>query len=162
MINEAATNFAANRMITIGASSAMYKRGRTSVIQKITNQGGENNMEKLIFIQTGTGIDLHGQDVNDAAERAVNNAIQSNSMPGIQDALPNQDLNNMKVNIKLGIPRDLKHLDKEKIKSLIPYGHVTVEKLEGGLATTSGIYLREQQDKNDLMYIVNAVVEVGC
>lgn len=44
---------------------------------------------------------------------------------------------------------------------MVPYGTVTVEKLEGGLATTSGIYLSDQEDKNDLMYIVNAVVEVG-
>ncbi|WP_339183566.1 Lin0512 family protein [Oceanobacillus sp. FSL W7-1293] len=118
-------------------------------------------MEKKIFIQTGTGVDLHGQNVNQASERAINNAIQSNSMPGIQDALPNQDLNNMKVNVKLGIPRDLEDLDEERIKKLIPYGDVSVEKLDGGLASTNGIYLSEQEDKNDLMYIVNAVVEVG-
>ena len=30
----------------------------------------------------------------------------------------------------------------------------------GGMATTSGIFLEDQQDKNDLMYIVNAVLEV--
>ncbi|GEN89098.1 Lin0512 family protein [Oceanobacillus sp. FSL W8-0428] len=118
-------------------------------------------MEQMIFIQTGTGVDLHGQDVNQAAERAVINAIYTNSMPGIQNSLPDQNLNNMKVNVKLGIPRDIEHLDEEKIKKLVPYGTVTVEKLEGGLATTSGIYLSDQEDKNDLMYIVNAVVEVG-
>lgn len=118
-------------------------------------------MEQMIFIQTGTGVDLHGQDVNQAAERAVINAIYTNSMPGIQNSLPDQDLNNMKVNVKLGLPRDIEHLDEGKIKKLVPYGTVTVEKLEGGLATTSGIYLSDQEDKNDLMYIVNAVVEVG-
>ncbi|GGP08494.1 Lin0512 family protein [Oceanobacillus neutriphilus] len=118
-------------------------------------------MEQMIFIQTGTGVDLHGQDVNQASERAVINAIYMNSMPGIQNSLPDQDLNNMKVNVKLGIPRDMEHLDEERIKKLIPYGIVTVEKLEGGLAATSGIFLSDQEDKNDLMYIVNAVVEVG-
>lgn len=118
-------------------------------------------MEQMIFIQTGTGVDLHGQDVNQAAERAVMDAIYSNSMPGIQNTLPNQDLSNMKVNVKLGIPKDKEQLDEEKVKKLIPYGTVTVEKLDGGLAATSGIYLSDQKDKNDLMYIVNAVVEVG-
>lgn len=117
-------------------------------------------MEKKIFIQTGTGVDLHGQNVNQASERAINNAIQSNSMPGIQ-MLFLIDLNNMKVNVKLGIPRDLEDLDEERIKKLIPYGDVSVEKLDGGLASTNGIYLSEQEDKNDTMYIVNAVVEVG-
>lgn len=118
-------------------------------------------MVNLLFIETGMGIDVHGQDVNVAAERAVENAIHYNSMPGMVKILPNGDLNKMKVNVKLAIPEDLDKLDTEKIKKLIPYGTVTVEVLTGGMATTSGIFLKDQQDKNDLMYIVNAVVEVG-
>jgi uncharacterized protein (TIGR02058 family) len=118
-------------------------------------------MEEIIFIETGTGVDLHGQDINEAASRAVMDAIHYNSMPGMRKMLPGQDLNNMKVNVKLGIPQDLENLNEGKIKKLLPYGIVTVEPLPGGMATTSGIYLEDQQDKNDLMYIVNAVVEVG-
>jgi len=118
-------------------------------------------MKEIIFIETGTGVDLHGQDVNEAAERAVMDAIHYNSMPGIRKILPDNDVNNMKVNVKLGIPQDLEALDEEKIKKLLPYGTVTVEILSGGLSTTSGIFLEDQKDKNDLMYIVNAVVEVG-
>jgi len=118
-------------------------------------------MKEIIFIETGTGVDLHGQDVNEAAERAVMDAIHYNSMPGIKKILPEQDINNMKVNVKLGIPKDMEKLNKEKIKKLLPYGTVTVETMTGGMATTSGIFLEDQKDKNDLMYIVNAVVEVG-
>ncbi|WP_087972264.1 Lin0512 family protein [Oceanobacillus rekensis] len=118
-------------------------------------------MENLLFIETGTGVDVHGQDVNIASERAVMNAIHVNSMPGMRKILPNGDLNKMRVNVKLGLPRDLGKLDQNKIKELIPYGTVTVEVMAGGMATSSGIFLEEQQDKNDLMYIVNAVVEVG-
>lgn len=118
-------------------------------------------MKEIIFIETGTGVDLHGQDVNEAAKRAVMDAIHYNSMPGIRKVLPDQDINNMKVNVKLGIPKDLENLDEEKIKKLLPYGTVTVETMTGGMATTSGIFLEDQKDKNDLMYIVNAVVEVG-
>jgi len=118
-------------------------------------------MENLLFIETGTGVDVHGQDVNVASERAVMDAIHYNSMPGMAKILPDGDLNKMKVNVKLGIPRDLQTLDQDRIKELIPYGTVTVELMTGGMATTSGIFLEEQQDKNDLMYIVNAVVEVG-
>jgi len=118
-------------------------------------------MEEIIFIETGTGVDLHGQDVNEASERAIIDAIHYNSMPGIRKVLPDGDLNNMKVNVKLGIPRDLENLDKEKVKQLLPYGTVTVETMSGGMATTSGVLLEDQKDKNDLMYIVNAVVEVG-
>lgn len=118
-------------------------------------------MKEILFIETGTGIDVHGQDINEAAIRAVKDAIHYNSMPGIRNVLPEKDLNNMKVNVKLALPKDLAVLDHEKIKSLIPYGEVTVEVMEGGMATSSGIFLEEQNDKNDLMYIVNAAVEVG-
>lgn len=118
-------------------------------------------MKEIFFIETGTGIDVHGQDVNVAAERAVTDAIHYNSMPGMAKILPDGDLNAMKVNVMLAVPEDLEQVDGEQIRALIPYGTVTVEVMKGGMATSSGIYLKEQQDKNDLMYIVNAVVEVG-
>lgn len=118
-------------------------------------------MNTLLFIETGTGIDMHGQDVNVATSRAVKNAIHYNSMPGINNMLPDGDANNMEVNIKIAIPQDIDQLEQEKIKNLIPYGHVTVEVITGGMATTNGIFLEDQQDKNDMMYIVNAAVEVG-
>lgn len=118
-------------------------------------------METILFIETGTGIDVHGQDVNVAAERAVTDAIHSNSLPGIREILPGGNLEKMKVKVKLALPKDLEQLDKSKIKKLIPYGLVTVEVMTGGMATTSGIVLEEHDDKNDLMYIVIAVIEIG-
>ncbi|QSS98573.1 Lin0512 family protein [Pontibacillus sp. ALD_SL1] len=118
-------------------------------------------MEQLVFIETGMGVDVHGQNVTKAAVRAVKNAIHTNSMPGIKNILPEQSLDNMVVNIKLAVPCDHEKLDLEEVRSAIPYGTVTVEVMDGGMLTTSGIHLEEKEDKNDLMYIVNASVEVG-
>ncbi|MBC6308649.1 hypothetical protein HCJ66_03675 [Listeria sp. FSL L7-1582] len=118
-------------------------------------------MEKILFIQTGFGVDVHGQDITKAAIRAVRNAIFTNSMPGIEDLLPGKDLNNMVVNVKLALPTDAELLDEEAIRAIIPYGTVTVETMPGGMLTTSGIFLADKADKNDLMYIVNASVETG-
>ncbi|WP_102029253.1 Lin0512 family protein [Salirhabdus sp. Marseille-P4669] len=118
-------------------------------------------MEKLLFIETGMGIDVHGQNITKASVRAVQNAIHFNSMPGIKDLLPGQDLHNMHVNVKLAIPADKEKLDKEAIKNEIPYGTVTIDVMDGGMATTSGIVLKDKEDVNDLMYIVIASVEVG-
>ena len=118
-------------------------------------------MEKVIFIETGVGVDTHGQDITKASRRAVQNAIHTNSMPGIKDYLPGQSLDNMQVNIVLAIPADQDLLDHDVVKAEIPYGDVTLEIVDGGLATTSGIILPEQNDKNDLMYIVIAAVQVG-
>jgi uncharacterized protein (TIGR02058 family) len=118
-------------------------------------------MEKLMFIETGMGIDVHGQDVTHASIRAVKNAIHFNSMPGIRSVLPGNSLDNMKVNVKLAVPAEKERLDIDAVKAVIPFGEVTVEIMDGGMLTTSGIVLEEKGDKNDLMYIVVASVEVG-
>ena len=118
-------------------------------------------MEKIMFIETGMGIDVHGQNVTKAAVRAVKNAIHFNSMPGIRSVLPENSLNNMRVHVKLAVPCDKEKLDIEAVKEALPFGIVTVEVMDGGMLTTSGIVLEEKGDKNDLMYIVVASVEVG-
>lgn len=114
-----------------------------------------------MFIQTGMGADLHGQDVTKASVRAIQNAIHTNSMPGLRSVLPENSLKNMKVNVKLAIPCEKETLNIEKVKQALPFGEVTVEVVDGGMATTSGVIIEEKGDKNDLMYIVIAAVEVG-
>ncbi|MCL1631231.1 Lin0512 family protein [Sporolactobacillus sp. CPB3-1] len=118
-------------------------------------------MSHLLFIETGYGIDVHGQDVTTAAVRAVRDAIHRNSMPGITRLLPNNDLNNMRVTIRLAVPADKDRIDYDKVKAEIPYGTVHIEVMDGGMAAPSGIVLKDKNDKNDLMYVVNASVEVG-
>lgn len=114
-----------------------------------------------MFIETGMGIDVHGQDITHAAVRAIQNAIHFNSMPGIRSVLPNNSLDNMIVNVKLAVPCDKDKLDIETVKKVLPFGKVTVEVVDGGMSTSSGIILEEKGDKNDQMYIVIAAVEVG-
>ncbi|MGO4886884.1 Lin0512 family protein [Anaerobacillus sp. MEB173] len=118
-------------------------------------------MEKIFFIEIGMGADLHGQDITKASIRAVKNAIHHNSMPGLRSVLPDNDIHNMKVNVRLALPCDHDQLDVEKVKEVLPYGTVTVEVVDGGMLTTSGVVLPDKNDKNDLIYVVNASVEVG-
>lgn len=114
-----------------------------------------------MFIEIGMGIDLHGQDVTKAAVRAVQNAIHHNSMPGLRSVLPGNSLNNMKVKVRLAVPADKDKLDLEAVKAELPYGIVSVEVTDGGMLTTSGVVLEEKGDRNDLIYVVIASVEVG-
>ncbi|SFB30351.1 conserved hypothetical protein [Lentibacillus halodurans] len=118
-------------------------------------------MQQILFIQTGSGIDVHGQNITKASVRAVEDAIYSNSMPGIEQRLPDGQLENMKVNVRLAVPLDRDQLDINQVKDAIPYGAVTTDVTDGGMATSSGIMLEDKDDENDLMYIVNAAVEVG-
>ncbi len=118
-------------------------------------------MKQVAFIEVGMGIDLHGQDVTVACTRAIRNAIGHNSMPGISSFLPNGDLHEMRVHVSLAVPFEKENVDIEKVKEELPYGHIEVEVVEGGLKASSGIILPEQGDKTDEMIIVIAVVTVG-
>ncbi|MCZ8518565.1 MULTISPECIES: Lin0512 family protein [Paenibacillus] len=118
-------------------------------------------MNKIMFIEIGMGIDLHGQNVTKAAVRAVQNAIHHNSMPGLRSVLPEGSLHNMKVNVKLAVPADKEKLDLETVRAELPYGEVTFEVQDGGMLTGTGVVLPEKDDVNDLAYVVIASVEVG-
>jgi uncharacterized protein (TIGR02058 family) len=118
-------------------------------------------MEQVLFIEIGTGVDLHGQDVTVASVRAARDAICRNSLPGLRRILPGGDLGRMKVHVILGVPYRHEEVDIEAVQRVFPYGQVSVEVRQGGLVARSGVTLPEQGDKNDDMVIVNAVVEVG-
>lgn len=118
-------------------------------------------MDKIMFIEIGMGIDLHGQSVTKAAIRAVQNAIHHNSMPGLRSVLPENDIHNMKVNVRLAVPADKDKLDLAAVETELPYGEVTFDIVDGGMLTTSGVVLADKDDQNDLAYVVIASVEVG-
>ncbi|MGN7471208.1 Lin0512 family protein [Brevibacillus sp. SAFN-007a] len=118
-------------------------------------------MDKVMFIEIGMGIDLHGQNVTKAAVRAVQNAIHHNSMPGLRSVLPGNDLRHMKVNVRLAVPADRDKLDLDTVRAELPYGEVSFEVVDGGMLTSSGVVIAEKEDKNDLAYVVIASVEVG-
>ncbi|KAH6829149.1 50S ribosomal protein L34 [Perilla frutescens var. hirtella] len=119
---------------------------------------------KLLFVEMGVGYDQHGQDITSAAMRACRDAISSNSIPAFRrGSIPGVSFGEMKLQIKLGVPRPLQHLlDIDKVKSVFPYGAITnVEVVDGGLICSSGVHVEEMGDKNDDCYIVNAAVYVG-
>ncbi|KAL0363448.1 UNVERIFIED_CONTAM: hypothetical protein Scaly_1300000 [Sesamum calycinum] len=119
---------------------------------------------KLLFVEMGVGYDQHGQDITSAATRACRDAISSNSIPAFRrGSIPGVSFGEMKLQIKLGVPRPLQHLlDIEKVKSVFPYGTISnVEVVDGGLICSSGVHVEEMGDKNDDCYIVNAAVYVG-
>ncbi|WP_448204616.1 Lin0512 family protein [Azospirillum sp. sgz302134] len=117
-------------------------------------------MKQVMFVELGMGADLHGQDVTKAAIRAVRNAIERNSMPGMR-TLVNGDTSKMRVHVRLAVPADADRLDQEAVRAVFPYGQVTIEVMPGGMLAPSGIFLADKADRNEMIYIVNAAVEVG-
>ena len=118
-------------------------------------------MQRVMFIEIGHGIDLHGQDVSATCVRACRNAITHNSMPGIRSVLPDQDINRMQVEVTLGVPLGREEVDLAAVRRAFPYGQVSVRVVPGGLVASSGVFLADQGDVSDDMLIVDAVVAVG-
>lgn len=117
-------------------------------------------MERVMFVELGMGVDLHGQDVTKAAVRAVRNAIERTSMPGMR-ALVGGDTSRMQVRVHLAVPADPEALDVEAVRAVFPYGRVTVQVGPGGMLAPSGIFLADKNDRNEMIYVVNAAIEVG-
>jgi uncharacterized protein (TIGR02058 family) len=118
-------------------------------------------MNKVVFIEIGMGIDLHGQDVTTACIRACRDAIGHNSLPGITDLLPGGNRDAMQVRITLGVPFHHDSVDVGQVKAVFPYGQKEVNVVQGGLLASSGVVLPDKGDTTDELVIVNAVVEVG-
>ncbi|XP_010478260.1 PREDICTED: uncharacterized protein LOC104757232 isoform X1 [Camelina sativa] len=136
----------------------------TTTAEETVSGGVPNNTMKLLFVEMGVGYDQHGQDVTSAAMKACKNAISSNSIPAFRrGSIPGVSFGEMKLQIKLGVPRSLHHqLDLDKVKSIFPYGKiVNVEVVDGGLICSSGVLVEEMGDKNEDCYIVNVAVYVG-
>ncbi|HYG58509.1 MAG TPA: Lin0512 family protein [Symbiobacteriaceae bacterium] len=118
---------------------------------------------KVVFVELGMGVDLHGQDLTVAAVRACRNAIERNSLPGWRMLCPNGDKGHMRVRVTLGVPEvaGAAPLDVEQVKAVFPYGTVEVRVLPGGLVADSGVFLSDKGDRTQEIIMVCAAVEAG-
>ncbi|XP_031127386.1 uncharacterized protein LOC116029482 [Ipomoea triloba] len=157
-------SFSTNQTHPLSSSPRIHRHLVAMAAEHSTAASVPNSSMKLLFVEMGVGYDQHGQDITSAAMRACRDAISSNSIPAFRrGSVPGVTFDQMKLEIKLGVPRSLQHLlDIEKIKSVFPYGKITnIEVADGGLICSSGVHVEEMGDKNDDCYIVNAAVYVG-
>ncbi|CAD5173475.1 unnamed protein product [Musa acuminata subsp. malaccensis] len=150
----------------LSCSLRHFARSMEGERRPTTAEEGEEGVPsmKLLFVEMGVGYDQHGQDITTAAMRACRDAISSNSIPAFRrGSIPGVNSDQMKLVIKLGVPRSTQHLlDIEMVKSVFPYGEIIkVEVVDGGMICSSGVYLEAMGDKNDDCYIVNAAIYVG-
>ena len=85
---------------------------------------------KRIFLEIGSGNDLHGGDYTKAAVRAVEDAIHHSSITLFRSL--GIDPGTMQVEVSIGVQRPEK-VDPARVKAALPYGQVTVTVVKGGL-----------------------------
>ncbi|MFO1319187.1 MAG: Lin0512 family protein [Burkholderiales bacterium] len=123
--------------------------------------GSEGSPANVLLVEIGMGLDQHGQDITKAAVRACQNAIRNNTLPGLKRLLPGGDTAHMRVHVHLAVPIDAEKLDRDAVRAVFPYGRVTVAVTQGGMLAHSHSVLADKGDRNDLVYVVIASVEVG-
>ena len=133
-------------------------------------------MTNLLFVQVGFGVDQHGNDdekhggsgqgATKAALRAVRNAIEFNSIPGIIEAVPG-GREEMLISLKLGVPTkrgsdDPMDVKLDEVAKVFPYGRLLpIEVVVGGLSFHTGRIVRELGDVDDMAVCVAACVSIG-
>ena len=110
------------------------------------------------IVELGTGADLHGEDVTEAACRAVKDAISSNCLCGLLEIVGLDDPSQMEVEVLVGTPKP-EEVDVEKVKEMLPFGEVTVHSVSGGL-TAQGLCVPQIAPHCDQIMMANAAVTV--
>ena len=115
-------------------------------------------MWKRYLVEFGTGADLHGMDVMEAAARAVKDAVSHCCMCGLVDALGIEDLKTgMRVSMKVAAPFPDK-VDGEALKKLLITDNVELEVTEGGMLMP-GLHV-DRFGEGDQIVIVNVGLTV--
>jgi uncharacterized protein (TIGR02058 family) len=143
---------------------------------ELVEDNGSNSNSKyfprnLFFVQLGFGVDQHGDRQSDgfatkAAIRAVRNAIEFNSIPGVIDHLPG-GRKNMLIHVKLGVPAfafaaSSEAVDALEVAKVFPYGRLLpIEVVKGGLEFHSGRVVEELGDDDDVGICCVACVSIG-
>ena len=110
-------------------------------------------MWKRYLVEIGTGADLHGMDVMEAAARAVRDAVSHCCMCGLVETLGVRDLRSeIRVEMKIGAP-DPAGVDPEPLKKLLITDNVDVEVVQGGMLL-NGIHRDEFGQGDQIMIVV--------
>ena len=117
-------------------------------------------MMKRYLIEFGTGLDLHGGDCEEAAVRALKDAVHHCCMAGTLEILGVTDpLTQMKLKIKIAVPKP-ETVDPDRVLAAVGYSrqNTEIDIVEGGL-TEKGVHVQAYGPGDDIM-VANAVITV--
>ena len=113
---------------------------------------------KRFIVELGTGIDLHGENVTEAACRAVKNAISNSCLCGLLEILELKEGDQMDVDILIACPKP-EEVDLEKVKAELPMGRKQARAVAGGMVA-DGLCVPKFGPDCDQIMVANAAVTV--
>ena len=113
---------------------------------------------KRFIVELGTGIDLHGEDVNEAACRAVKDAVSRSCLCGLMEIIQLKDHDQMEVEVLVASPKP-EEIDLERVKAMVPLGRKTALAVPGGM-TAQGLCVPQFGPDCERIVVANAAVTV--
>jgi len=112
-------------------------------------------MLKRYIVEIGTGMDMHGGNVTNAARKAVKDAVSHSCLAGLIDIIGIKNPNEMHVEVKVAVPYPEK-IQKDKVLEMVPFGTTELEVVKGGL-TVRGLSIPELGEGDTIMVAVAAL-----
>src|SRR3989304_3642595 len=91
----------------------------------------DKNLKRFI-LEFGMGLDQHGQDVTNAACKAVKDAVARSCLSGIIEVVRLRDVNDMLVDIHVACPHPEK-VDRNAVLAALPFGQKQLTVTGGGV-----------------------------
>lgn len=113
---------------------------------------------KRFIVELGTGIDIHGEDVTEAACRAVKDAISRSCLCGLLEILEIQDMNQIEIDILVAAPRP-EEVDLDKVMETVPIGRKNARAVSGGM-TAQGLCVPQFGPDCDQIMVANVALTV--
>ena len=112
-------------------------------------------MLKRYIVEIGTGMDLHGGDVTNAAQKAIKDAVSHSCLCGLFDIIGLTDPNQMHVEVKIACPYP-ERLNHQEVLKAVPFGSTKLEVVEGGLSVR-GLHVPELGEGDTIVVAVAAL-----
>ncbi len=113
---------------------------------------------KRFIVEIGTGIDIHGEDVTEAACRAVKDAVSRSCLCGLVEIIEVQDTSQVEIDVLVASPKP-EEVDLEKVMKAVPIGKKTVQSVAGGMSA-QGLCVPKFGPECDQIMVVNAALTV--
>ncbi|MBW2062824.1 MAG: Lin0512 family protein [Deltaproteobacteria bacterium] len=113
---------------------------------------------KRFIVEIGTGIDIHGEDVTEAACRAVRDAVSRSCLCGLMEILKIENPDQIEVEVLVASPRP-DEVDLNKVMAAVPIGRKKARAVPGGLMA-QGLCVPEFAPECDQIVVANAAVTV--
>jgi len=111
---------------------------------------------KRFIVEFGTGADLHGGNVTEAAQRAVKDAMSHCCLCGISEIFGIKDLREVRIEVKIGCPYPEKLDRHEVLKDLSFYEDISLEVVDGGMEV-QGLHMPIMGEGDQIVIVVAAI-----